>query len=48
MTTEETAKATKESKPESGEVLVYIDYQGNKLHQKPAKSHQGKKEKDDQ
>ena len=35
MTTEKTAKAATDATPGKGEVLVYIDWQGKKLHEKP-------------
>jgi hypothetical protein len=35
MTTKQTAKATANAKPEAGEVCIYCDWQGNKLHGKP-------------
>ena len=35
MTTEKTAKAATDATPGKGEVLVYIDWEGKKLHEKP-------------
>lgn len=33
MKTSDTAKATADATPKEGEVLVYIDWQGNRLYQ---------------
>jgi hypothetical protein len=35
MTDKQIAQASKDAEPKEGEVLVYIDWQGNKLYAKP-------------
>ena len=34
MTTKQTAKAATDAKPEAGQVVTYIDWEGKKLHGK--------------
>jgi hypothetical protein len=44
MTTKQTAKAATDAKPEPGEELIYIDWEGKRLHEKPAAKHTVKPE----
>jgi hypothetical protein len=42
MTEKDTAKASPDATPKEGEVLLYIDWQGNKIYGKPAVDHKQK------